>query len=128
MQVTSGLFGDHEAADAPAIEADAADAPASEAAPQVPKKPAPAQYEVCVEGHKQKFGLATPVNKYFGDKYPNAPKQQPDGIWIHSDGTCQCVHIYPLAMGCRPLTGLLRDRMSNFFGQGHASVARCTRF
>ena len=39
---------------------------------------------VCVEGYKQRFGLASPVNKY-----PHGPKQQPDGVWVYADGTCE---------------------------------------
>ena len=39
---------------------------------------------VCVEGHKQRFGLAHPVNKY-----SHGPKHQPDGVWVFADGKCE---------------------------------------
>lgn len=44
------------------------------------------KYEVCVDGEKQFFGLAAPVKKY-----SQGPEEQPDGIWIYTDGTCECV-------------------------------------
>lgn len=48
-------------------------------------------YDVCIKGEKQYFGLAAPVNKYPPGGIHNTPANQPDGIWILANGSCQCV-------------------------------------
>ena len=89
VQVTAG-FSDQQSATEPAGETDAEEAPATEAASEeMEAVEKTARYDVCVEGHKQFFGMATPFNKYVGNTYPRAPENQPDGIWVYADGTCE---------------------------------------
>lgn len=47
------------------------------------------KYDVCIEGEKQHFGLAGPVNKYPPGGVHNTPDIQPDGIFVFADGGCQ---------------------------------------
>jgi hypothetical protein len=49
-------------------------------------------YPVCVTKTKQHFGIA-PANKY-----NNAPKPQPDGLFVSLDGTCEYVSAQILSL------------------------------
>jgi hypothetical protein len=58
---------------------------------QMPVKEYP-KYKVCVTKDKQHFGVG-PANKY-----NNAPKPQPDGLFVSLDGTCEYVSAQILSL------------------------------